>query len=103
MPRNSTSSPLSRHGMPAVRTLSAAKLRRGAFPGDRQSRRLPLRLGRLARRLQQMVGFRNILVHEYARTNLAIVRDVLENRMGDLSEFRGAGPREARPLADRTR
>ncbi len=45
--------------------------------------------GDLARRLQQMVGFRNILVHEYARTNLAIVRDVLENRVGDLSEFCG--------------
>ncbi len=41
----------------------------------------------LARRLQQMAGFRNILVHEYARTNLAIVRDVLENRLDDLREF----------------
>ena len=41
----------------------------------------------LARRLQHMVGFRNILVHEYARTNLAIVRDVLENQLGDLREF----------------
>ena len=43
----------------------------------------------LARRLQHMVGFRNILVHEYARTNLAIVRDVLENRVDDLREFCG--------------
>ena len=41
----------------------------------------------LARRLQHMVGFRNILVHEYARTNLAIVRDVLENRVDDLADF----------------
>ena len=41
----------------------------------------------LARRLQHMVGFRNILVHEYARTNLAIVRDVLENRVEDLADF----------------
>ncbi len=44
----------------------------------------------LAQRLQHMVGFRNILVHEYARTNLAIVRDVLENRLEDLTEFRDA-------------
>lgn len=43
--------------------------------------------GDLASRLQQMVGFRNILVHEYARTNLAIVRDVLENRTDDLADF----------------
>ena len=41
----------------------------------------------LAHRLQHMVGFRNILVHEYARTNLAIVRDVLESRVDDLADF----------------
>jgi len=34
-----------------------------------------------------VIGFRNILIHEYARTNLAIVRDVLPNRLEDLTEF----------------
>jgi uncharacterized protein YutE (UPF0331/DUF86 family) len=37
--------------------------------------------------LQRMVGFRNLLVHEYGRVNLAIVRDVVENRLGDLEGF----------------
>ena len=36
------------------------------------------------------VGFRNGLVHEYGRTNLAIVRDLLGNRVRDLREFCGA-------------
>lgn len=34
-----------------------------------------------------MVGFRNLLVREYGRVNLAIVRDVVENRLGDLERF----------------
>lgn len=41
----------------------------------------------LALDLQRMAGFRNILVHEYARMNLAIVRDVLENGVSDLEKF----------------
>jgi uncharacterized protein YutE (UPF0331/DUF86 family) len=40
--------------------------------------------------LQRMVGFRNLLVHEYGRVNLAIVREVVENRLGDLEGFVGA-------------
>lgn len=41
----------------------------------------------LGERLQQMAGFRNVLVHEYTRTDLAVVRDVLENRLQDLVGF----------------
>lgn len=41
----------------------------------------------LAERLIQMAGFRNILVHEYAEVDLAIVRDVAENRVEDLVQF----------------
>ncbi len=37
--------------------------------------------------LQRMVGFRNLLVHEYGRVNLVIVREVIENRLGDLEGF----------------
>jgi uncharacterized protein YutE (UPF0331/DUF86 family) len=38
----------------------------------------------LARRLAQMAGFRNVLVHGYIEVDLAIVKDVLANRLGDL-------------------
>ena len=41
----------------------------------------------LSRKLQGMVGFRNILVHEYQKLELAIMIDVIENRLGDLADF----------------
>lgn len=41
----------------------------------------------LAERLQFMAGFRNVLVHGYDDVDLAIVRDVLEHRLGDLLAF----------------
>lgn len=41
----------------------------------------------LSRSLRAAVGFRNLLVHGYASVDKAIVRDVLENRLGDLVEF----------------
>jgi uncharacterized protein YutE (UPF0331/DUF86 family) len=34
-----------------------------------------------------MVGFRNVLVHGYDTVDLAVVEDVLRNRLGDLLEF----------------
>jgi uncharacterized protein YutE (UPF0331/DUF86 family) len=41
----------------------------------------------LATRLRDMAGFRNILVHGYAEVDTRIVRDVVENRLGDLLDF----------------
>ena len=41
----------------------------------------------LAENLGRMVGFRNLLVHEYATVDLQIVRDVVERRLGDLLDF----------------
>ncbi len=38
--------------------------------------------------LVRMAGFRNVLVHEYARVNPEIVIDVLRNRLGDFGRFR---------------
>jgi len=48
--------------------------------------------------LVAMVGFRNILVHGYATVDPAIVRNVVENHLGDLTDFvsairRGLVPR----------
>lgn len=37
--------------------------------------------------LQGMAGFRNILVHDYATIETAIVLRVLETRLPDLREF----------------
>lgn len=37
----------------------------------------------LAERMRRMVGFRNVAVHEYRRLDPAIVRTVVEHRLGD--------------------
>ena len=37
--------------------------------------------------LRQMAGFRNVLVHEYVKVDLAIVRDVIEHHLEDLLDF----------------
>ena len=36
----------------------------------------------------QMIGFRNVLVHEYLEIDRAIVFDVLRNRLGDIEALR---------------
>jgi len=41
----------------------------------------------LAHQLRDMAGFRNVLVHGYAAVDPRIVRDVVENRLGDLLAF----------------
>ncbi len=38
-------------------------------------------------RLQAMVGFRNIAVHEYVQLQVPIVRRILDERLGDFTEF----------------
>ena len=35
-----------------------------------------------------MIGFRNVLVHEYLDIDRMIVYDVLQNRLGDLEALR---------------
>lgn len=41
----------------------------------------------LAKKLQHMVGFRNIAVHDYQRLNLDIVESVVESCLHDFGEF----------------
>lgn len=43
--------------------------------------------GTLARELEKMAGFRNVLVHGYDDVDLAIVREILERRLDDLLLF----------------
>jgi uncharacterized protein YutE (UPF0331/DUF86 family) len=40
-----------------------------------------------AAKLRQAAGLRNILVHGYTTVDPAIIRDVLEHHLGDLSEY----------------
>jgi uncharacterized protein YutE (UPF0331/DUF86 family) len=40
--------------------------------------------------LQAMVGFRNVLVHEYTRVDLRILVDVIEHRMREVLDFANA-------------
>ena len=44
----------------------------------------------LALRMRRAVGLRNVLVHGYAEVDLAVVLDVLENRLPDLLAFAAA-------------
>jgi uncharacterized protein YutE (UPF0331/DUF86 family) len=65
-------------GEPAsARELFFALERAGWLPADRAKRVA----------LEKMAGFRNVLVHEYDGVDLAIVRDVVENHLGDLDYF----------------
>ena len=43
--------------------------------------------GKLAQALELMVGFRNILVHEYDDVDLNVVRQALAEGLGDLESF----------------
>jgi len=41
----------------------------------------------LSKKLQAMVGFRNIAVHDYTNLNLDIIKSILEKNLDDLLEF----------------
>lgn len=38
-------------------------------------------------RLQSMVGFRNIAIHDYTKINLEIIKSIIERRLEDFVEF----------------
>ncbi|MBA2355039.1 MAG: DUF86 domain-containing protein [Acidobacteria bacterium] len=74
----------------------------GARAGGSQRRRLPVRLGRprAARRTQSLHRARtiplwsgstrrcrNIAVHDYQRLDIAVVRSIVHERLGDLEAF----------------
>jgi uncharacterized protein YutE (UPF0331/DUF86 family) len=44
----------------------------------------------LEKRLVSMVGFRNVLVHEYQKLEISIMIDVIENRLDDMIAFTNA-------------
>ncbi|ADQ05584.1 protein of unknown function DUF86 [Caldicellulosiruptor owensensis OL] len=44
----------------------------------------------LAKRLKAMVGFRNIVVHDYQAINLEILKNIIEKNLSDFLEFKDA-------------
>jgi uncharacterized protein YutE (UPF0331/DUF86 family) len=52
-------------------------------------------------RLAAMAGFRNVLVHGYDDVDLAVVRDVVTSRLGDLDAFVSAVRRKLDDDVDR--
>lgn len=47
----------------------------------------------LSRRMQAMVGFRNVAVHDYWKLNLQVVESILENHLNDFRAFAEVMPR----------
>jgi len=43
--------------------------------------------GDLAERMQAMVGFRNIAVHDYRKLNIDILRSILNERLDDFRDY----------------
>lgn len=41
----------------------------------------------VSRRMQAMVGFRNVAVHDYQKLSLEVVKSILENRLDDFQAF----------------
>ncbi|MDH5739071.1 MAG: DUF86 domain-containing protein [Nitrospira sp.] len=44
----------------------------------------------LAQRMQRMVGFRNVAIHEYTRLNLEVVHSIITKQLGDFRTFSSA-------------
>ncbi|MGB3680999.1 MAG: DUF86 domain-containing protein [Rubrobacteraceae bacterium] len=44
----------------------------------------------LSRRMQAMVGFRNVAVHDYQKLSLEVVKSILENHLDDFRTFSSA-------------
>ena len=42
---------------------------------------------KLGRSLEKMVGFRNVLIHEYQRLDIALMIDVIEKHLDDLIDY----------------
>jgi len=41
----------------------------------------------ISKRMQDMVGFRNVVVHEYQKLDRGILRAILDERLGDFADF----------------
>ncbi len=64
--------------------LGEPRTNRGLFTLLGRSRILP---PQLVETLEEMAGFRNVMVHGYQDVNLGVVRNVVEHRLGDFLAF----------------
>jgi uncharacterized protein YutE (UPF0331/DUF86 family) len=67
-----------------VKHLGVPQTRRDVFQLLEQAGVIP---EDLSRSMQAMVGFRNIAVHDYTTMNLAIIRNILDTRLGDFTRL----------------
>lgn len=67
-----------------VQRLGIPKQSRDGFDLLRQAGIIP---ESLSGSLQAMVGFRNVLVHDYQNLDLNIMQDIIEHRLVDLVDF----------------
>lgn len=72
--------------------LRMIRLRKLGLPQDSRGafvilEREKLLSSELSGRLQNMVGFRNIAVHDYQKVNLEVVKAIMENRLSDFEEW----------------
>jgi uncharacterized protein YutE (UPF0331/DUF86 family) len=68
----------------STRKLGLPQTSRDAFDFLLQQQLVPDDLGG---RLKAMVGFRNIVVHDYQAVNLEIVKAIIEDHLSDLLQF----------------
>lgn len=66
------------------RKLGVPQDSRDAFSLLQTARVLP---AELAQRMQRMVGFRNVAVHEYTRLNLEVVHSIITKQLDDFRTF----------------
>ena len=65
-----------RLGIPQTKKEAFEKLNKNGLISDK-----------MCANMKGMVGFRNIAIHEYKQIDEEIVRDVIENHLGDIKEF----------------
>ena len=67
-----------------VRKLGIPKESRASFTMLAREGLIPKELSKL---LEGMVGFRNVLIHEYRELDIEVMKDVIEHRLDDLVAF----------------
>ena len=67
-----------------VRKLGIPKESRASFSMLAREGLIPKELSKL---LEGMVGFRNVLIHEYRELDIEVMKDVIEHRLDDVVAF----------------
>ena len=68
----------------SVRNLGAPQSGQGAFTILQDNNIIDKKM---TKNMQGMIGFRNIAVHEYQELDLEILKNILDNHLGELREF----------------